>query len=126
MLASRIHVSTPSETEPEDIFQSSLAVLFSDDTQSSHGNPGDSLIYRSPCYGNIKIFLSTHPDVHARRQLFAHYLWNAGILVADMIERASSCDESVVQHGPPYSDQSFWDVRGEGSSNLELVGNLPL
>jgi EEF1A N-terminal glycine/lysine methyltransferase len=114
MLTSRIHIRPPSDPEPEDIFQSSLHALFLDDSQSSHGNPGDTLIYRSPRYGEIKINLPAHPDHDAGRRLFAHYLWNASVLVADMIEEASQpTSGSLIDCGSPDLDQGYWDVRGE-------------
>ena len=97
MLTSRIHVRPPSDPEPEDIFQSSLPALFVDDTQNSHGSPGDTLIYQSPQYGDIRIHLPVHPDVDASRRLFAHYLWNAGVLVADLIEHANHCEGGLRQ-----------------------------
>jgi EEF1A N-terminal glycine/lysine methyltransferase len=113
MLTSRIHVPSPSDREPEDIFQSSLATLFTDDIQNSHGSPGGTLMYESPYYGEIKIHLPKHPDLNAERQLFAHYLWNAGILVADFIEQASHCVEKGIEHASTKFGQGFWNVRGE-------------
>jgi hypothetical protein len=113
MLALRIHVPPPPEPEPEDIFQSSLTVLFPDDSQNSHGNPGDRLVYRSPLYGDISIYVPVHPDLDANRQLFAHYLWNAGVLVADMIERASHPDDRVIEIESEATNSDCWNVGGE-------------
>ena len=64
------------------------------------------MTYQSPHYGDIKICLPVQPDVEASRQLFAHYLWNAGVVAADMIEKAS-------HDGQRISDTSFWNVRDE-------------
>jgi hypothetical protein len=122
MLTSRIHIRPPFDPEPEDIFQSSLHAIFPDDSQNSHGNPGDTLIYRSPHYEDIKIILPVHPEQDAGRQLFAHYLWNAGILVADMIEQASHSGRSVIEPETPDSHQDFWDVRGQRVLELGAGG----
>ncbi len=118
MLIPRLHIQPPSHPEPEYIFQSWLPALFSHDTLNSHGNSGDVLIYQSPYYGDIKIYLPLHPDQDARRQPFAHYLWNAGVLLADMIEQASYRDGNAMECGSPDPKQDFWNVRGE--SVLEI------
>ena len=114
MLTSRILVPLSSNPEPEDVFQSSLSALFSDDTQNSHGNPGECLIYQSPRYGDIQIQLPVHPGhVGVGRQLFAHYLWNASVLAAEMIEGASHGHERMIESKPSGLYQRSWDVRGE-------------
>jgi EEF1A N-terminal glycine/lysine methyltransferase len=113
MLISRIYVPPPPDPEPEDIFQSSLATLFPDDTQNSHGNPGDRLVYRSPLYGDITILVPVHPDLDAKRRLFAHYLWNAGVLVADMIERANHRADRMIESESGASNSNHWNVWGE-------------
>jgi EEF1A N-terminal glycine/lysine methyltransferase len=113
MLTSRIHVPPPPDPKPEDIFQSSLTALFKDDTQNSHGNPGDRLFYRSPLYGDITIHLPEHPYLDSNRRLFAHYLWNAGVLVADTIERASNRGDRVIETESEALNSDYWNVKGE-------------
>jgi len=114
MLTSRIFVPLPSEPESEDIFSSALPNLFTDDTQNSHGTPGSSIIYRSPRFGNITLRIPAHPDVEEGRNLFAHYLWNAGVIAADAIE-AASVDEKAERPPPPLHawNRDFWDMRGK-------------
>lgn len=124
MLTSRIHISPLSDPEPEDIFHSSLAALFPDDTVNSHGNPGDTLLYQSPLYGDITIHVPAHPDQDVKRLLFAHYLWNAGVLVADRIESASRCDKRMSDHDSSQCDQNFWNVRGKKVLELGAGGYL--
>lgn len=94
MLTSRITVPTPSQPSPEDIFSSSLNHLFTDDTQNSHGTPGASVIYTSPLHGPLTLQIPAHPSFEAGRRLFAHYLWNAAVVAADLIENGSSNDRS--------------------------------
>lgn len=122
MLTSRIHISPPADPEPEDIFHSSLPALFSDDTINSHGNPGDTLIYQSPLYGEITVHVPVHPDRDVSRLLFAHYLWNAGVVVADKIESASRCHQRMSEHESPECDRHFWNVRGERVLELGAGG----
>lgn len=115
MLTTRILVPIPADPQPEDILQSALSGLVSNDTRNCHGDPGEHLIYQSPHYGDIKIRLPVSPDAEASRQLFAHYMWNAGVLVADMIEQASHCGQGI-------SGTSFWNVSGERVLELGAGG----
>lgn len=105
MLLSRISNSSLVDPAPEDILQDSLRALFSDDLQTSHGGIGDSLTYHSPQFGDIKIKVPVSPDAD-RGRLFAHYLWNAAILAADLIERSSH--EDMIGIG-----SDCWNVKGE-------------
>lgn len=115
MLTTRILVSVPADPQPEDILQSTLSTLFTNDTRNSHGDPGEHLIYQSPHYGDIRICLPVTPDVEASRQLFAHHMWNAGVVAADMIEQASHCGQRI-------SSTSFWNVTGERVLELGAGG----
>ena len=110
MLTSRIYVPSPAELEPEDIFQSSLPTLFTDDVQNSHGGSGDRLIYTSPRFGEITVRIPQHPDQDAERRLFSHYLWNAAVLAADMIEKASRVNDTQVGKSLNDNDK-FWNVQ---------------
>lgn len=114
-----LHPHDPSPSA-EDIFSSALETLFTDDTQQSHGVPGQSVIYRSPRFGDVYLQIPVHPDQDVGRRLFAHYLWNAGVVVAEGIERAS-CEgvgtegqgaDGGVLGGRMRWDGRFWDVRG--------------
>lgn len=115
------HDPTPSA---EDIYLSALETLFPDDTQQSHGVPGQSIIYRSPRFGDVYLRIPAHPDEEGGRTLFAHYLWNAGVICAEGIERGSGDgDGEVVESERRMSgeeddggvvrwDKRFWDLRG--------------
>jgi len=113
MLPSRVSVPLPPKPEQEDIFSSSLGALFTDDTQNSHGTPGQSVVYRSPRYGEINLEIPRHPDVEEGRKLFAHYLWNAGVVAADAIESASNEDQEELDVGKVQWNRKYWDVRGK-------------
>ncbi len=78
------------EEEIEDLFSDSLSLLFPDDVRNQHGLPGSRLVYRSPAYGDIDLLLAD-PTQQDDRLLFAHYLWNAALVLADLIETDADC-----------------------------------
>ena len=85
----RLHPSSlkPAKDETEeDIFSSSLGALFTDDQVNQHGGPGSRVMYRSSRFGDIELQLP-EPVKEEERGLFAHYVWNAGVLLAELIGR---------------------------------------
>lgn len=115
MIPSRVFVPQPPNPTQEDIFSSSLSSLFTDDTQNSHGTPGQSVVYSSPRYGDIVLDVPQHPDVEEGRKLFAHYLWNAGVIAADAIEQASSDNQTRLPNTDEdkvHWNREYWDVTG--------------
>ncbi len=80
-----IHVIPPDKDETvEDIFACAPGLIFADDTRNFHGDPGSTIVYKSVRFGNIEL-KTTDPDREEERQLFGHYLWNAGIKMAELI-----------------------------------------
>ena len=128
MLTSRISQHNPL-SDPEDIFAQSLSTIFPDDTTNSHGDPGSSVIYRSPRFGDVKLRIPVHPDEEGGRKLFAHALWNAGVVVAEAVEVASHDREGArdadsgaettegtqneADDGKANWDKRWWDVRNQ-------------
>lgn len=122
-LLTRISVPPPDAPEAEDIFSSALTTIFTDDAINSWGSPGASISYTSPRYGPMTLQVPIHPDEEQGRKLFAHYLWNAGVVAADAIESASSDDDAsrLVEGGDDVPgkgtevrwDPRYWDVRGK-------------
>ena len=120
MLTDKIRLLTtdPSiEQEPEDILSSSLAVIFPDDITNQHGDAGSSVIYLSPSYGEIVLSLAD-PQGEDSRGLFSHFLWNAGLLLGELIEEFEgetvhaqvedeAGEDKVLGSGIP------WDVQGQ-------------
>ncbi|KAF9741894.1 hypothetical protein PMIN06_007993 [Paraphaeosphaeria minitans] len=78
---------TSHELTPEDIFESSLGGAFVNDIQNQHGDDATTtILYRpsNPAYAQFAL----HPaDVtgEEQRRKFAHYLWNAGIMMAELV-----------------------------------------
>ncbi|KAI9679770.1 MAG: hypothetical protein M1817_004784 [Caeruleum heppii] len=95
MLADRL-VNTDHLESPEDILCTSLNCLFTDDLQNQHGSPGCSITYRSPRFGDVELRLND-PIREADRLLFSHYVWNAALQLAALIE----------------DGQQEWKVHGE-------------
>ncbi|KAF1350817.1 hypothetical protein BDV97DRAFT_294814 [Delphinella strobiligena] len=76
----------PPDTEetPEDIFAAAPGFLFTDDHRNQHGDAGDVIIYKSQPFGDLSL-LTADPSKEDERQLFSHYLWNAGVLMAERV-----------------------------------------
>jgi EEF1A N-terminal glycine/lysine methyltransferase len=80
----RLIPNAPSSPSPEDIFSSSLSALFPDDCQVQHGDADTKILYRSARYGDLE-FCCADVDGEEERSKFAHYLWNAGVLMAEVV-----------------------------------------
>ncbi|KAH9873295.1 hypothetical protein J1614_005693 [Plenodomus biglobosus] len=69
--------------EPEDIFGSSLR--FFNDLQNQHGEDPDTVIlYKNARHGELELRTSDVKGEEERRK-FAHYLWNAGVLMGELV-----------------------------------------
>jgi len=111
MLNSLLRISHPTaEVEAEDIFSSSLGFIFTDDTQNQHGNPGATISYRSR-FGELK-FVTADPEGEDERRKFAHYLWNAGILMGELVAGPEKRDEWKTGVDGRYEDWEQW-VQGQ-------------
>jgi nicotinamide N-methyltransferase len=85
MLTDKIRLSGPDSNDPEDIIFSSLGVIFPDDITNQHGDRDHPVIYVSPTFGSITLTLAD-PQGEDNRRLFSHFLWNAGLQLAEFIE----------------------------------------
>jgi EEF1A N-terminal glycine/lysine methyltransferase len=72
------------EDEAEDIFSSAKGLLFPDDYQTLYGDPGSTIVYKSKRFNGIEL-KTADPDGEDERRLFGHYLWNAGVKMAELI-----------------------------------------
>lgn len=99
MLTDKIRLSGPESNDPEDILSSALGVIFPDDITNQHGDRDNSVIYLSPSLGPLTLTLAD-PKGEDSRKLFSHFLWNAGLQLAEFIE------EGGVQ-------ETGWSVEGE-------------
>ncbi|RYP89748.1 hypothetical protein DL770_004136 [Monosporascus sp. CRB-9-2] len=85
-LISRLALLGPESAEPEDILGESLAIIFPDDVMVQHGDPDHALVWTSPHLPRpLRLTLTEPPDRHDR-YLFSHYLWNASLQLAELVE----------------------------------------
>lgn len=104
MLSSLVY--TPSSSSSvEDIFFSSLSLIFPDHIRDQHGDPGSYVIYKSQRFGDLDLKL-TDPVGEDERRLFAHYLWNSGVLMAEYISGNGDGEKQL-------KERRRWDVKGE-------------
>ncbi|KAK4541450.1 hypothetical protein LTR36_008051 [Oleoguttula mirabilis] len=92
-------IQPDNEETPEDIFASAPGLIFTDDLRTLHGDPGTTIVYKSKRFGDIEL-KTADPEGEDDRRLFSHYLWNAGIKLAELI----SDDEA---------ENGKWRVQGE-------------
>ncbi|KIW47065.1 uncharacterized protein PV06_02675 [Exophiala oligosperma] len=139
MYPSRVHAPISSTPSAEDFFSSALSNLFTDDPQTHHGVPGQSVYYDSPRFGRLSLRIPEHPDAEEGRRLFAYNLWNGGVVAADAIEVASANDDGGGgSHPQPQAldratsreendnwNPRYWSVKGKSTLELGAGAALP-
>lgn len=101
MLSSLLRVQDE-PTSPEDIFSASLELLHGH--SALHGEPGSRLIYISRRFGDIELNLVDLKEPDAQG-LFAHYLWDASLLLSELIGRTEDANIK--------DERNTWNVNGE-------------
>lgn len=118
MLPSLIRLVPPvsSIPEPEDLFASSLGSIFTDDLRNQHGDdPNTLIVYESSVFGEMELSVAD-PGGENERRKFAHYLWNAGVLMGEMVggrgtggvEDGESRDSGVWMREGEEDDKGGW------------------
>jgi hypothetical protein len=95
---------------PEDIFGSALGGIFTDDLQNQHGDDPDTVIVYRSVRGPLE-FRTADVNGEEQRRKFAHYLWNAGILMAEFVGRRPEPESSKATDGASSSrldDEDGW------------------
>ncbi|KAH7418183.1 putative methyltransferase-domain-containing protein [Cadophora sp. MPI-SDFR-AT-0126] len=108
MLTDKIRLSGPETNEPEDYLSSSLAVIFPDDITNQHGDRESSVLYLSPSHGSLELTLAD-PQGEDSRKLFSHFLWNAGVQLAEFIEEG----RSILGADGQEEGREEWSVKGQ-------------
>lgn len=103
-LSSLVKLPDNTDSTAEDVFYSSYDFIFPGETRNMHGDAGSYVIYKSKRYGDIKLQL-VDPQSEGGRKLFAHYLWNASVLLAELIS-------GLADNGRSATENVNWDVRG--------------
>jgi hypothetical protein len=112
-LISLIQIIPPDIDEtPEDIFASAPGLIFTDDLRNQHGDPGATIVYKSSRFGNIEL-KTADPETEDERKLFGHYLWNAGIKMAELVGGADVGD-----------GDGKWSVKGRRVLEVGAGGSL--
>ncbi|KAH8701291.1 putative methyltransferase-domain-containing protein [Phaeosphaeriaceae sp. PMI808] len=87
ILSSLVTLRRPTEhvPSPEDFFSDTIGSLFPDDLQNQHGdNPSTIIVYKNTIHGELE-FKTADVNGEEERRKFAHYLWNAGVLMGELI-----------------------------------------
>ncbi|ROW08997.1 hypothetical protein VMCG_02854 [Cytospora schulzeri] len=98
-LTSRITLTGAPGEDPEDFFGSSLGVIFPDDVMNQHGEADHGLMYQSPHLPKPLHISLAAPDGDEDRRLFSHYLWNASLLLAELVEAGTLGLEQLEHDG---------------------------
>jgi hypothetical protein len=106
---------------PEDIFDSLRCSVFTDDLQNQHGDdPDTTIVYKSAKYGALE-FRAADVNGEEQRRKFAHYLWNAGVLMGELVggrpaPQTQDEDDEGWKDGEWWvcaEEEQKWSVRGE-------------
>jgi nicotinamide N-methyltransferase len=101
-LISRITLSGPPAEDPEDFLADSLGVVFPDDITNVHGDHRHGLLYTSPHLPRPLAISLASPRGEDDRQLMSHYLWNASLQLAELIEAGTLGLPSSPPATPPH------------------------
>lgn len=112
MLTSTVEIPESLDSSSEDIFSSALDLISPDETRSLHGSPGSHIMYNSRRFGKLKLELAA-PESEDGRKLFAHYLWNASLLLAEFLAAPVTTSDT---------DASKWDICGHRVLELGAGG----
>jgi len=116
MLSNLIYVepSSPINQNPEDLLSSALSTLFPDDAQVQHGDSRSKIIYKSVC-GELE-FRCADVIGEEDRTKFAHYLWNSGILMGELVggrpEEQRKSDDPDRPLWLSEAEQAVWMAKG--------------
>jgi predicted nicotinamide N-methyase len=126
-LTSRIALEGPPAESPEDFFGASLGVIFEDDVMNQHGDDEHSLVYTSPHLPRPLRLQLADARADADRRLFSHYLWNASLQLAELIEAGTLGlpDSSAEVDANLALPASHFDVAGLTTAELGAGTALP-
>ena len=85
-LTTRLTLTGPEATSPEDILSASLSTIFPDDVAAQHGDATHNLLYTSPHLPHPLPLTLPQINDESDRHLFSHFLWNSALLLAELVE----------------------------------------
>ncbi|KAJ6444173.1 nicotinamide N-methyltransferase [Purpureocillium lavendulum] len=134
-LTSRITLKGSEPSGPEDYLSTSLGVIFPDDVTNQHGDAEHRLMYASPHLPRPLLLDLADPEGETDRRLFSHYLWNASLLLAELVERdtlgvedadrPSDNGAAAAGGGGGLGEGVSFDVRGKAVVELGAGTALP-
>ncbi|KAK3293823.1 uncharacterized protein B0H64DRAFT_173423 [Chaetomium fimeti] len=106
-------------TDPEDHFASSLGIIFTDDVTNQHFASDDTnlLLYTSPHLPSPLTLRLARVHEEADRYLFSHYLWNAALLLAELVEA-----DSLKLQPPPATETTGEKAIAPGAGAFDVSG----
>ncbi|EPE09689.1 nicotinamide n-methyltransferase [Ophiostoma piceae UAMH 11346] len=107
-LVARVSLTGEAEVDPEDYLFSSLSVIFPDDTTNQHGDADHGVLYTSPHLPEPITMSVTDPEGDSDRKLFSHFLWNASLMLAKLVEAGTL--DAAERRG----DSAIAGLRGSG------------
>ncbi|CAO2653146.1 Nn.00g025570.m01.CDS01 [Neocucurbitaria sp. VM-36] len=123
---------TSAPLEPEDIFGSSLGGIFTDDLQNQHGDdPETVVLYRNARFGELE-FRTADVNGEEQRRKFAHYLWNAGVLLGELVggRAKDKAAEIGIKHDSREDDEGWkdgeWWLAGDEEEHWNVQGERVL
>ena len=143
-LTSRLSLTGPDVSEPEDFLSSSLGIIFrrfsptafllfshlctksyspANDVTNLHGNADHGLLYTSPHLPKPLEFSLAQVSDEADRKLFSHYLWNSSLLLAELIESSTLGLNPAERHDFSVSALSTIEL-GAGTALPSVMGGL--
>lgn len=127
-----------------------MGTIFTDDCRNQHGDDPDTVIlYQSKRFGELELTVAD-PSGEVERRKFAHYLWNAGVLMGELVGgrvqekdgegrdsgvwvREAEEDEDGNEDGSAWGSQRWWVSEEEeklwrvnGETVLELGAGVGL
>jgi len=101
------------DSDPEDIFTSSLGLIFTDDLQNQHGGLDTLVAYKSRRFDREILLQTADVNGEEERRKFAHYVWNAGILMGELVGgRPRSLGEGQEMWWLRDEELPGWNVKG--------------
>ena len=139
MLPSFIRPATPPALSsrppsPTSIFAAHAANLFLDEERCSHGHAGGAVFYDAAHLGDIRLGLPDTAGAASEQGLYAHFVWNAAVLLAELIggagrlrreaarRRAERAASSSLLSNDDALEAAFWARNWDvtGTSVIEL------
>ena len=112
--------SAGEEDDPLDFFGDALLTIF-DHVQPIHGEPSALYSYTPPPTAANQLLLTVRIPPQEHTLLYAHYVWSAGVRLADRIAlgEVDVKDKTVLELGAGTGIPSFMSAR-EGAAKVSL------